>query len=230
MSDAALTEAFSAWADGAEGEAATADAADVLVRLLGQDPAARGELVEYALLEATLHRAYPPIALPWWRRPMRFRGWGGALIIGLALLGWGVAWLVSRPTLIIAAYVDAGSVRVGGKVATELPAETDLVVAENAPAMLRLRDGSMITAKPGSRLRVRPLDGEGSAYEVELRAGGAEFRLVPGCRSFTVTTPFGSARAQGPWFGVSVDTPRRRNKLDGPLKTFDQRLSDSVGP
>jgi ferric-dicitrate binding protein FerR (iron transport regulator) len=222
VADAELFEAFSAWADGSASLDTDIEAIDALAALLGRDAAARAELVQYALLEVALHHVFTGIPLPWWRRPLGPGGVAGVLLVVFGLVGGAIALrsgdgpqVVARPQNI--GRVEAGEVQVGGKIATDVLGGADLVVPAGSPATLRLRDGSAIIVKPGSRLRITPLDDVGSGFEVGLPAGGAEFRLVNGHREFRVVTPFGGMRAQGPHFSVSVDEEKRALTLAGPL-------------
>jgi ferric-dicitrate binding protein FerR (iron transport regulator) len=210
MNDANLLDAFSAWTDESDPQAATADA---LTGLLRHDPAARRQLVGLALLESSLHRLHMPAPLPWWRHPRRLGGWP-ALILIVAALGGSIYWQRA---------VEPPAVDPQGPSRAHLPSPIEMNVTEGSPRKLNLPDGSMIVARPGSRLKVQPLDDVGSAYEVELRAGSADFQLIAGCRSFTVITPYGSVQAQGPRFTITVDTANKCLAVVGPLTAVRNR-------
>jgi hypothetical protein len=231
VAEADVLEAYCAWADGSGLPDAEAEAGDALATLLRRGgPAARREVVEYALLEAALHRVYfaAPPPLSWWRRPLGPRGWAAAIVLVIGAIGGVIAWQSGRDGRVITeeelprvvASVGSGNLRVGGKTSSDVLSSTDLEVPAGAPATIRLRDGSTILLRPGSKLRMRRLDDVDRGFEFLFRSGGGDFRLVPGHRELRVVTPFGSVQATGPNFTVSVDDTHRTIQYEGPLRLY----------
>jgi len=222
MNSVSVEEVFARWTDEVDATDGFA-AAGTLVDLLDRDAVARHAFVECALLEVTIHQAHghgfpPPAPKP----SPRFgpRPWGGALVLLLATTLAVTTWRGARPRKVppgqpAAMVADATPI---------LPTETDVDAPDGRPLRVYLRDGSLIVVEPGTRLRIQPLDDEGLGYRLELRTGSAEFDLVPGCRPFTVVTPFGSARALGPQFAISVNPAARSMAFDGPMRALEDAL------
>lgn len=232
MAEADVLDAYWAWADGSGFPDAEAEAGDALGTLLRRGPAARRQVVECALLEAALYRVYlaPPPPLPWWRKPLGPGGWAGGVVLLLGIIGGAIAWqreparapTISEDPPRVVATVAGGNLRVGGKASNDVLSSTELEVPADGPVTIRLRDGSTILLRPGSRLRMRRLDDVDRGFEFDFSSGGGDFRLVPGHRELHVVTPFGSVIATGPNFSASIDGANRRIVFDGPLRLYAQ--------
>jgi hypothetical protein len=230
VAEADVLDAYCAWADGPGTPDAEAEAGDALASLLRRGPAARREVVEYALLDAALYRVYlaPPPPLPWWRRPLGPGGWTAGIVLLVGIIGGTVAvqrgsggptsFTAEKPRAV--ASVASGILRVAGKSSGDVLTLSELEVPADAPATIRLRDGSTIVVHAGSKLRMRRLDNVDRGFEFDFRTGGADFRLVPGHRELVVLTPFGSVQATGPNFSVSVDQQNHRIQYAGPLRSY----------
>ena len=231
MAEAAnVLDAYCAWADGSRLPDAEAEAGDALAALLRRGPEARRQLVEYALLEAALHRVFvlPPPMLPWWRRPLGSSGWTAGLLLLAAIIGGAIAWqnrggtapaMNEAPPRAVA-LVASGQVLVGGKISADVMTARDLQVPAGAPATVRLRDGSTIVLHPGSRVRMRGLDDVDRGFEFNFASGGADFHVVRGHRELRVNTPYGGVEATGPEFTVSIDEANRQMRYAGPLRPY----------
>jgi hypothetical protein len=229
MNNASVQEAFASWTD--DSDIADANdgfaAAGTLVELLNRDAAGRDAFVDCALLEITIYQAhghgFPPPPPP--KPSPRFgpRPWGGALVLLVATTLALTMWRGDRTRP--SAMAPRGQLTATVADATPvLPPGTDVDVPDGRPLRVYLRDGSLIVVEPNTRLRIQPLDDEGHGYRLELRTGSAEFDLIPGCRPFTVVTPFGSAQALGPQFAISVNPAARSMAFDGPMRALEDAL------
>ncbi len=221
MSEATLSDAFDAWADGSVDDAA---AATQIVDLLRTGVSTRRDLVECALLEVALYRIHPVPRPPWWRRPVRLGGWRGASLLAVILIG-GLCLQTSLNWQPVFGRVSSGHLRADGCKTTNLRALTEVEVSDESSASVQLKDGSTFTAEPGSRFRIKPLNDDGRAYEFFLHSGRSEFHLIPGCRSFTVLTPYGDVQAVGPHFSVEIDTANKTLKLSGATRLLGKGQS-----
>jgi ferric-dicitrate binding protein FerR (iron transport regulator) len=203
------------------GEASPEEVAE-LERLLRADPAHRRNFVTSLLLDVHLRRAFsgivppplpPPLPLPSRQSLRRVIVWASAAALLLLSVGLEVVLFVrSRDHRTTVASgettVVSGEVRVRGVAVSQVAEETSFETAGNAPAVLRLSDGSRAEFLPGSEGVIhRP--SESVRQGLELKQGGGTFKVVQGKGKFQVETVVGSVSALGTEFSVKLQTPPR---------------------
>jgi ferric-dicitrate binding protein FerR (iron transport regulator) len=196
------------------GEVSATSQAD-LERLLRADPALRCRFIERCLLEVQLRKVCTsllpqsaPAAPP---RRRWFRVGVGVAAAALLLVAW--AWLWSsgfRPNLLPGAEVVAGQVRIDGGPVTRVPAGVTFEIVGDAPAILRLPDGSRAELDPASYAKIPRRNGD-TRQTVALTRGGGTFQVAHGGGQFLVETPVGTVLALGTEFSVKLQ-PRAKGK------------------
>lgn len=187
-----------------------------LGRLLAASPDAADALAYVSRMEAALTAHFPeegailPIPALGGSHPVASRrgAWGWAPLAGLAaavlLLAVGAA-LVSRPRHGEAAPHDvvSGRILVNGVEADLIPAGSQIEVAGEEAAVIRLADGARAELAPATKA---VLSGRaGTAWQVlELSRGGGRFQLEQGGRQFRVHTPVGTLTARDTEFSIEL--------------------------
>lgn len=110
--------------------------------------------------------------------------------------------------------VLAGRVMTGGAEATVIPQGARIRVADSAPAVIRLTDGSRATLEASS---VAVLHGRaaGRRQLVELDAGGGTFQVAKAKGDFEVKTPLGRVTALGTEFSVRLAAAANGHEKEG---------------
>jgi ferric-dicitrate binding protein FerR (iron transport regulator) len=208
------------------GEATAAEAAE-LERLLRADASLRRAFVREFLLEVQLRRAFSSVPEPVGRpRPTPRRlGWVVALSAAAVLLlalGVGLVSWLARPGARKNAVVS-GDVRLQGVAVQQVPEGAAFEVGGDAPAVLRLSDGSRAEFLPASE---GVLHGRRGAVRqaVELKQGAGKFQVTPGAGTFQVETAVGVVSALGTEFTVKLQSrgkgeKKRREKNGSPVMT-----------
>jgi len=205
---------------------ATPEEVAELERLLRADPAHRRTFVTSLLLDVHLRRAFsgivppplpPPLPAPPRKYLRRVIVWASAAALLLLAVGLGLVLFLRnrdhRPTVVSAeTTVVSGEVRVRGVAVSQVAEETSFETAGNAPAVLRLSDGSRAEFLPGSEGVIhRP--SASVRQGLELKQGGGTFKVAPGKGKFQVETVVGSVSALGTEFSVKLQAqPRGREE------------------
>ncbi|OAI47181.1 hypothetical protein AYO44_10025 [Planctomycetaceae bacterium SCGC AG-212-F19] len=198
------------------GGTATAPEAADLEGLLKADANLRRQLTDRLLLEVQLHKAFAGIAPSAVVEPQRRRvlasvnGW---LVAAVVLVGVGiglVAWKSQQgPAVAIAANeVLAGEVRVDGVAIKQIPEERWFDVAAEAPAVIRLVDGSEAELAPASRAMLHGRR-ESVREAVELQRGAGKFKITSGGGQFRVETSLGNVTVLGTEFTAKLESRSR---------------------
>jgi ferric-dicitrate binding protein FerR (iron transport regulator) len=208
------------------GPASPEEAAE-LQRLLQGDAELRRQFADRFLLEVQLHKAYAGIvpALPLDSRPHRHWlpvGWSVAaavlLVVGMSMFAWFTRSDPAPPATPVASIntVLAGEVRIDGVALQQLPEEKWFEVVGDAPAVIRLADGSQAEVAPASKAMIHGRR-DGVREAVELERGGGQFKVKPGSAAFRVETAVGNVTVLGTEFSVKLDSrgkgESKRNKV-----------------
>jgi len=150
--------------------------------------------------------ARQPGAAPRWRS---LKVWAAAAVVVL-VCGAGL-WLYLGGLPGTSHQVLDGRVMTGGAEATVIPQGARIRVADSAPAVIRLTDGSRATLEASS---VAVLHGRaaGRRQLVELDAGGGTFQVAKAKGDFEVKTPLGRVTALGTEFSVRILAGNERGK------------------
>lgn len=189
---------------------------------LSADPRLRRALVERILLEVHLRRAFAgsgsahPIVVPARSSWRALVGWAAAALvllgIGIALLSYfgrvpsSVVKVVESPVNVVV----SGKVTIDGVAVDRLPEEQWFEVTSDAPAVIRLADGSAAELAVATKARLHGRR-EGSRPSVELGQGAGKFKVTGGVGKFRVETGIGTVTALGTEFSVKLE-PRSRGK------------------
>jgi uncharacterized membrane protein YkoI len=199
MRPAALDELLRLWQDG---EASAGELRE-LESLLRSDPAHRRALVGSVLIEVDLYGRYakstgqekaarstsfPPV-----RKMRRLEALAAVLIVGISAFAIGRLLQVPETP---SHRVVAGEVWAGGAAVGSVPEGEAFEVRGEAPASLRLKDGSEAVLLPGSAGAIRG----GARPAFELARGSATFTVGP----FRVETPTASISTGGGEFSVGL--------------------------
>jgi len=223
-----------------DGRAGPDDPAE-LDRRLRQEPRAMHVLADSARMEAWLtehfqkERGMPDIqaaliraqaagtpAQRVWRMPGRV--WTAAAAAIILLASGAAVWWLARPAS-PAIELLAGEILVDGKVLPSVPLGRRIDVGGQAPAVLRLPDGSRATLFPDSSAIVRT-PGEQMRQRVELLAGQGVFRVAKGRGTFEVQTDLARITVLGTEFSVQL-IPERQEK-GSTMKTRNAVLAVAV--
>jgi ferric-dicitrate binding protein FerR (iron transport regulator) len=206
------------------GAAAPAEAAE-LGQLLQTDAALRRQFADRLLLEIHLRKAYAAAAPTGPIEHKRQRSWRvvvGWMVAAVVLFALGVgllSWFNRGPVTARGNEVLAGEVYLDGVALEQLPEEKPFEVAAEAPAVIRLADGSKAEIAPASKATIHgPRDSVRQA--VELERGGGKFAVVPGNGQFRVETAAGNVTVLGTEFSVKLETRSRgEGKRGGRART-----------
>jgi ferric-dicitrate binding protein FerR (iron transport regulator) len=209
------------------GAATPAETAE-LERSLHVDAGLRRALVDRVLLDIHLHKALAGMAAvaPVKAKPRFFRrAMIGSLVGALAAavllaLGLSLLGVINRkPALQVpeeqppAAPVNeivSGNIKIDGTAVEQLPQEKWFEVAGDAPAVLRLEDGSGVELAPATRARLHG-QRDGKRPAVELAQGTGKFKVTSGAGAFRVETGMGNVTVLGTEFSVKLE-PRGRGE------------------
>lgn len=187
--------------------AASSDEMAELEASLRADPATRRVFAERFLLEVQLHRAFSgvvPMSLPlptparWSRRVVML---AAAAAVVLMVVGAIVLSPFGRKQL-SGLEVVKGEVSVDGVAVTHIPTGQWFEVG-NAPAVIRLADGTRAELGPASRALIQGQPGE-VRQVVELAQGSGSFHVTHGSGQFRVQTPVATVTALGTEFSVKL--------------------------
>lgn len=196
-----------------------------LEQWLVEDPTAAERLARQARIDAALRsrfrterrveevgRALAPVRPAATGRSARRTLWA-AVVVSVAIgafvyLRRGDAPQPNTMAEAIGTVVD-GRILVAGQARSGVTNGETLTVANDAPADLRLRDGSHVTFAASASAAIRD-DVAGERLAVELNQGRGTFRVMKGARRFRVETSVGSVTALGTEFSVELipDPPR----------------------
>jgi len=169
------------------------------------------QLVEVCLEDAQLAKAFAladpkivPAANPVPHSRRRSR-WAIPAVVAASLLIASIAGLYSmlRPTRTEESLttIESGQILVEGKATQRLPEGKTFEVADNAPAQLRLLDGSELEFSAGSQAA---LTRDQQRVQVDLTRGSGSFRVVRAAESFAVKTPVVQVTTLGTEFSVKL--------------------------
>jgi len=204
------------------GTATPAEVAE-LERALQADAGLRRALVDRVLLDIHLHKVLAGMAAvaPVKTAPRFFRRatigtLAAAILLGIGLGLFGLFGRKSAPQapeeLAPAAPVNevvSGKIKIEGTTVEQLPQEKWFEVAGDAPAVLRLQDGSGVELTPATKARLHGAQGKRQA--VELGQGTGKFKVTSGAGTFRVETGLGNVTALGTEFSVKLE-PRGRGE------------------
>jgi ferric-dicitrate binding protein FerR (iron transport regulator) len=192
------------------GEATAEDLAE-LEAALRAAPERRRQLVAVCLDDAQLAKAFAlaeprivPAANPV-PQPRRRSRWAMPAVVAATLLiasFAGLYWML-RPTRteVSLTTIESGQILVEGKVTQRVPEGKTFEVAANAPAQLRLQDGSELEFSAGSQAA---LSRDQQQVRVDLTRGSGSFRVVRAAESFAVKTPVAQVTTLGTEFSVKL--------------------------
>lgn len=202
------------------GAASTAETA-ALEAQLAASPQVRRQFADRMLLEVHLHKAFASIApaalpaAPRWSTPRR--RWLAAAVLLLAVGVWAAGWrprgLAPRPATPAAAAVElvTGEVRVDGVAVQQVPEDRWFEVAPDAPAVVRLADGSEVELLPASKALIHARS-TGARQSFDVERGGGKFKITPAAAQFRVSTAVANVTVLGTEFSVKLDV---RGKSEG---------------
>jgi ferric-dicitrate binding protein FerR (iron transport regulator) len=199
-----------------------------LGQLLQADAALRRQFADRLLLEIHLRKAYAAVAPAPPAVAERSRSWRwavGWIVAATVLLAVGVglvSWLKRGPVpndVVSGNEVVAGAVWLDGVAVKQLPEEKLFEVAAEAPALIRLADGSKAEIAPASKATIHGAR-DSVRQAVELERGGGKFTVLRGNGQFRVETAAGSVTVLGTEFSVKLETRSRgEGKRGGRTRT-----------
>jgi ferric-dicitrate binding protein FerR (iron transport regulator) len=99
--------------------------------------------------------------------------------------------------------VVAGQIQIDGMPANRIQGGSQFEVVGDAPATIRLTDGSRAEFNPRSKAALRDKDGD-NRQVIELTQGGGRFAVARGNGKFRVETHVGTVTALGTEFTVNL--------------------------